>query len=305
MVTNLHLSHIELRSEDSFDIQPYTHQRKVELHVVPLEGELLLVKEAFLEVLSGIVGRLAKYGVVYSSNPERLSKFGLLQARDGFRQCPPSNNIHVRHSVFSLSHTHTYVYFSHSHTQPGTIESDFATAITLFHAYDLLLLHGLRPFHHYLSHTFSTSAYPRAQQEVDRHPRMVHQLRDLWKKLSAAQPRGGCGLGRSPRHSHYTSPTQSSAHEVFYGHPKLRKLEEVVLDHFRAQSADGTAPAETRVMIFSQYRESVQEIADLLGSHTPLVRVMSFVGHGTTGKSTSRGLTQKEQTEVSHTHFNT
>ena len=96
---------------------------------------------------------------------------------------------------------------------------------------------------------------------------------------------------------------------MFYGHPKLRKLEEVVLEHFRGCSSDGVAQSsdetgkrcpniETRVMIFSQYRESVQEIADLLSSHAPLVRVMSFVGHGTTGKSTSKGLTQREQTEV-------
>ena len=97
VVSNLQLSHIELRADDSFDIQPYTHQRKVELHIVPLKGEILLVKNAFLEVLSGVIGRLAKFGVVYSSNPERLSKFGLLQARDGFRQCPP-HGINVSHS---------------------------------------------------------------------------------------------------------------------------------------------------------------------------------------------------------------
>ena len=51
-------------------------------------------------------------------------------------------------------------------------------------------------------------------------------------------------------------------------------------------------------MIFSQYRESVQEIADMLACHAPLVRVMSFVGHGAASKSSSKGLTQKEQTEV-------
>ena len=184
--------------------------------------------------------------------------------------------------------------------QPGSIESDFATAITLFHAYDLLLLHGLRPFHHYLSHTFSNGSYPRAQQEVDRHPDMTRLLRDLRRKLTASRVSGPSGVGRSPHSSHYTSPSHCSTPDVFYGHPKLRKLEEVVLEHFRqcVQSADGTGTVETRVMIFSQYRESVQEIADLLSSHAPLVRVMSFVGHGTTGKSTSKGLTQREQTEV-------
>lgn len=95
VVTNLHISHIELRSDDSFDIQPYTHKRKVELNVVPLEGEILVVKDAFLKVLSGVVGRLAKHGAVYSANPERLSKFGLLQARDTFRQHPPPSGVHV------------------------------------------------------------------------------------------------------------------------------------------------------------------------------------------------------------------
>ena len=97
VVSNLQLSHIELRAEDSFDRQPYTHQRKVELNVVPLEGEILLVKNAFLKVLSVIIGRLAKHGVVYSANAERLSKFALLQARDGFRQCPPPSGVHVSH----------------------------------------------------------------------------------------------------------------------------------------------------------------------------------------------------------------
>ena len=50
-------------------------------------------------------------------------------------------------------------------------------------------------------------------------------------------------------------------------------------------------------MIFSQYRDSVQEITDMLNRHAPLVRVMSFVGHSS-GKSNSKGLTQREQTEV-------
>ena len=52
-----------------------------------------------LQVLSGVVGRLARCGVVYSSQPERLSKFGLLQAREGFRQCPPPTGVHVSAST--------------------------------------------------------------------------------------------------------------------------------------------------------------------------------------------------------------
>ena len=53
----------------------------------------------------------------------------------------------------------------------------------------------------------------------------------------------------------------------------------------------------TRVMIFSQYRDSVQEITDMLNVHRPLVKVMSFIGQSSAGKST-KGFTQKEQLQV-------
>jgi len=53
---------------------------------------------------------------------------------------------------------------------------------------------------------------------------------------------------------------------------------------------------DTRVMIFSSFRDSVQEIAEMLSRLSPAVRVMTFVGHST-GKNT-KGFTQKEQLEV-------
>lgn len=53
----------------------------------------------------------------------------------------------------------------------------------------------------------------------------------------------------------------------------------------------------TRVMIFSSFRESVQEIAEMLNRHQPLVRVMTFMGQASAGKGV-RGFTQKEQLEV-------
>lgn len=49
-------------------------------------------------------------------------------------------------------------------------------------------------------------------------------------------------------------------------------------------------------MIFSSFRDSVQEIAEMLLQHQPIIRVMTFVGHAS-GKS-MKGFTQKEQLEV-------
>ena len=50
VISNLMISHIELRTEQSPDIQPYTHERKVEKVVVPLGEELSAVKEKYLQV---------------------------------------------------------------------------------------------------------------------------------------------------------------------------------------------------------------------------------------------------------------
>jgi len=50
-------------------------------------------------------------------------------------------------------------------------------------------------------------------------------------------------------------------------------------------------------MIFSQYRDSVSEITEMLNQHRPLVKVISFIGQSSVNKS-SKGFTQKEQIRV-------
>jgi len=83
------------------------------------------------------------------------------------------------------------------------------------------------------------------------------------------------------------------------GHPKLAKLEEIVLEHFVQFEDENSADPEasTRVIIFSEYRDSVNEITEILSQHRPLVRVMSFIGHSSTGR-TSKGFSQKDQLKV-------
>lgn len=64
-----------------------------------------------------------------------------------------------------------------------------------------------------------------------------------------------------------------------------------------AECVSDVSAVNTRVMIFSSYRESVQEIAEMLNRHQPLVRVMTFMGQASAGRGV-RGFTQKEQLEV-------
>ena len=50
MLTNLLISHIEIRTEESIDIKQYSHERKVDKVVVPLGEELTRIKEKYTRV---------------------------------------------------------------------------------------------------------------------------------------------------------------------------------------------------------------------------------------------------------------
>lgn len=52
VINNLLISHIELRSDESIDIQKYNHDRQVDKFIMKLGGPLLEIKNSFIEVLS-------------------------------------------------------------------------------------------------------------------------------------------------------------------------------------------------------------------------------------------------------------
>lgn len=56
-MTNMLVAHIELKTEESADIKPYTHERIVDKIVVPLGQELTAVREQYLRVNKYIVCR--------------------------------------------------------------------------------------------------------------------------------------------------------------------------------------------------------------------------------------------------------
>ncbi|XP_061699193.1 Fanconi anemia group M protein isoform X2 [Syngnathoides biaculeatus] len=263
VVDNLLIAHIELRSEESPDILAHTHQRSVEKMVVPL-GEALAAHQArYLQVLEKFMSRLVHNRVMAHKDLQSLSKYQLILARDQFRKNPP---IHIKGP------------------QQGVLEGDFALCISMYHGYELLMQMGLRSLFFYVQGIMDGSReMSRARNELQRTPTFM----ELYHEMEAK-------FGKQP-----------GADEAFiYGHPKLQKLEEVVLQHFqrlaqRPSDNNGSDAKEvsTRVMIFSSFRDSVQEIASMLDRHRPLIRVMTFMGQASAGKGV-KGFTQKEQLEV-------
>ncbi|KAM6311303.1 Fanconi anemia group M protein [Aegotheles albertisi] len=280
VISNLLIAQIELCTEDSPEIQPYSHERQVEKIVVPLGEELVEIQNAYIRVLETFAGRLIKIGVLARRDIPSLTKYQIILARDQYRKNPSSQNVGIHQ---------------------GIIEGDFALCISLYHGYELLLQMGVRSLFIYLCGIMDGSkGLTRTKNELGHNEdfmKLYQHLRDMFSDTSVASEKGNVSKSRT---------VFENKKEFIYSHPKLRKLEEIVIEHFKSWkkqcpdegTTDSTSvdAADTRVMIFSSFRDSVQEIAEMLSRLSPVVRVMTFVGHST-GKST-KGFTQKEQLEV-------
>uniref|UniRef100_A0A8C3XGR8 ATP-dependent RNA helicase FANCM n=1 Tax=Cyanoderma ruficeps TaxID=181631 RepID=A0A8C3XGR8_9PASS len=277
VVSNLLIAQIEVCAEDSPEIQPYSHERQVEKIVVPLGEELVEIQNTYIKVLEAFAGRLIKVGVLSRREIPSLTKYQIILARDQFRKNPSAQ---------------------HAGIHQGIIEGDFALCISLYHGYELLLQMGTRSLFIYLWGIMDGSkGLSRTKNELGRNEdfmELYQQLQDMFSH-TAGTPQGG-SVGKS-------TAALENKKEFVYSHPKLKKLEEIVIEHFKSWkqrcsdgAESGSSPGDTRVMIFSSFRDSVQEIAEMLARLRPAVRAMTFVGHST-GKST-KGFTQKEQLEV-------
>ncbi|KAM3670552.1 Fanconi anemia group M protein [Ammospiza maritima maritima] len=277
VISNLLIAQIEVCAEDSPEIQPYSHERQVEKIVVPLGEELVEFQNTYIKVLEAFAGRLIKVGVLSRRDIPNLTKYQIILARDQYRKNPSAQ---------------------HAGIHQGIIEGDFALCISLYHGYELLLQMGIRSLFIYLWGIMDGSkGFSRTKSELGRNQdfmELYQQLQDMFADTAVTPERGSAGN---------SSTALEKKKEFVYSHPKLKKLEEIVIEHFRSWKQGGSdadrsegSPGDTRVMIFSSFRDSVQEIAEMLARLSPAVRAMTFVGHSS-GKST-KGFTQKEQLEV-------
>ena len=183
--------------------------------------------------------------------------------------------------------------------QRGVLEGDFSSAMSLYHGYDLLIQHGMRPFFNFMqkitgensnANSPGGSASSPGATNVNRRLRYELSRIPIWSDIQATLREKFIGdmnhsrLNNSRPNlllSQFGSAYSSQKEDLPLGHPKLEKLRDTVLAHFNAKKD----MESTRVMIFSQYRDSVKEITAMLHLYKPLVKVMEFVGQsGTNGK---------------------
>jgi len=133
-----------------------------------------------------------------------------------------------------------------------------------------------------------------------------HGVRVFFNKVSEVQaeilsdPRGGSKTKRGIINDESFRKVVRKCQELlsnkeYSGHPKLDYMASVVLKHF-FDAEDAETKRETRIMVFTSYRSSAEEIVRVLSKHEPIVRPHIFVGQA--GGKGVEGMKQKDQIEV-------
>ncbi|XP_012064278.1 PREDICTED: Fanconi anemia group M protein [Atta cephalotes] len=121
VIQNLNISHLELRDENSIDIVPYINKRKVDIILVPLSNELAAFKERYIIIMDRHVKFLMQCNVLrgHTANISKGRVFHLL--REFKTKTNKSGNY-------------------------GQIMKTLNILLTMYHAYELMIRHGLRAF---------------------------------------------------------------------------------------------------------------------------------------------------------------
>ncbi|PFH61442.1 hypothetical protein XA68_17346 [Ophiocordyceps unilateralis] len=143
----------------------------------------------------------------------------------------------------------------------------FSVLTGLAHSIKLLNFHGIKPFYDNLVDFRSEQEEKGGKGSKYRRQLIEHpSFQEMMRKISSWLKRDG-----------------------FVGHPKLTTLADRILNHFMDRGEDSA----TRVIVFSEYRDSAEDIVRMLNKHRPLIKASVFVGQAD-GKR-GEGMKQTQQ----------
>lgn len=256
VIDGLGISRVEIRTEESIDIRQYVHPRKIESILFENSDEMVMVMELFSRALQPVLDKLTGMNAYWARDPMTLTPFGCNQARMRWMSSDAGKQANMG--------------------VKGMVNTIFSLLASLSHGVELLKFHGIGPFY--------------------------HKVLAFRNELNSNEKKGG----KYARQINDSESFQTMMSRVqiwinnpdFVGHPKLEYLQTVVMNHF-LDAGDGRGasdPSGTRVMVFSHYRDSAEEIARVLKRNDPMIRPHVFVGQASS--KGSDGMDQKKQLDI-------
>ena len=256
VIDGLGISRVEIRTEESIDIRQYVHPRKIETVLFESSDEMVMVMDLFSKALQPVVDKLTGINAYWTRDPMTLTPYGCTQARQRWYASDAGRKA--------------------SGPLKGMVMTIFGLLASLSHAIELLKFHGIGPFYHKVL-AFRNNLHADGKKG-DKYANQINVSQPFQTMMSRVQ-------------IWINTPD-------FVGHPKLEYLQSVVMNHFldAGEGRGASDPSSTRVMVFSHYRDSAEEIARVLKRNGPMTRPHVFVGQAST--KASEGMDQKTQLEI-------
>ncbi|KAJ1311629.1 hypothetical protein OPQ81_010105 [Rhizoctonia solani] len=243
IVDGLHISRIEIRDENSMDLQRYIFKKHTDIQIVAMNDGINEIKASLVSLMNPLLKTAQTAGCCNNADPETMNAYRATAEITSAMASKDKNKMRVLHPLKTLA--------------------------VLARAMGYLV-------------ECSVAMCERVLKEFQESGGKQHQAN--WAKNTEFQATlsriakyrlEGAGLG---------SPT------MFPPHPKMEKLNEILVEHFNAPDAH-----ETRVMVFTNFRESVDEIvAHLNANEAGKIRAHRFIGQAG-GRGGDKGMSQKEQ----------
>jgi ATP-dependent DNA helicase MPH1 len=239
VLDNLGIARVELRTEQSIDIRPYTHEKQTEIEVFNYSDEQDRIMDLFGKALRDTVNKLKSNNAYFQGDPMQLSAFGLTLARKKWMATEAG-----RKAPKPIQ---------------GMINAAFQQLSKLAHGIGLLKNHGIKPFY----------------VNVNEYQKSVQSGQEKGKTASAiANSEHFVTMINTVRT--WTSNPDFIGHpkleylrEVVLNH---------FLDAGEGRQGSNVPPSATRIMIFASYRDSTEEICRVLKRNEPMIRPHVFVG---------------------------
>ncbi|GAA6016098.1 hypothetical protein JCM11491_000667 [Sporobolomyces phaffii] len=88
VIDNLHIGHIEVRADDSFDIRQYVHKKSFDLTILPLGPALSALRDKWAALMRPYIGPLLEKRLIYQGDAVMLSPFVVQQAYQKIKALP-------------------------------------------------------------------------------------------------------------------------------------------------------------------------------------------------------------------------
>lgn len=257
VIDNLEIAEVEIRTEESIDIKEYVHRRDITEVLIDPSDEIVMIRDLFSKALQPLVNLLCSQKAYYNKDPMALTQFGMLTARKAWMASGAGKAANMG--------------------VKGMMNALFTVLTSMGHAIKLLNFHGIGPF---FSNIKDFREEVEGNKKGGKYKNQVVNSPDFKKMMDRIQS----WINK----------------DDFIGHPKLTHLCDTVLNHFLDAGAglmgDNMPPSSTRVIVFTEYRDSAEDIARVLNKHGPMIRASVFVGQSDSKRS--EGMNQEKQLDT-------